>query len=493
MPTQRGFVQKIEVGRAGLVRILLIHADNGSSGFYVIPDLDSDPERFNERLSKLAILRDAMDHAEPVEIEHFQGEAGEEIQTAVRISRDALAPVRKIVEVSGLVLDLVLHAENGATTAGEKHDTARITVLSTSLTLVNLVLDLQAPERLVVNEQFEMIRDAQLTGHSVRFLVDTSDSDATAVQNADSGTIVAVAVDKDFSAFGKEQTVELSGFVESLSLIGLPFLKDNPLLSNFAHVRFTTAPNFTGMGNVVGLAPFKPTTQDLLVSRNSLTYDLFKVGLRDNLRMRTSVVMSKRNTPSSPEVKELQPTDNPSTAPQDSVPNATDTGNPTFVASSQTASVDVSRREMVITATQSANVGIALSAELLAPLASASRPVWITIARESLDIGPDGYQKCTNGLPSSDLTPMSLRDLRIPYPAVWRGLGCFNPGAYRFQLQMPSAFKISVDGLPLCLHDSTEPGIKMAHACLHGEHEVTVEIDAWTCNDEFIMDVYRLR
>jgi len=493
MPTQRGFVQKIEVGRAGLVSISLIHADDGSNGIYVISDLDSDPEQFNERLSKLAILRDAMDHAEPVEVEHFKGEAGEEIQTAARISRDALAPVRKIVEVSGLVLDLVLLAENGATAAGEKHDIAQITVLSTSLTLVNLVLDLQAPERLVVNEQFEMIRDAQLTGRSVRFLVNTLDSNVTAAPNSDSrvGHIVAVAVDKDYSAFGKEQTVELSGFVESLSLIELPFLKDNPLLSNFAHVRFTTAPNFVGTGNVVGLAPFSPITLDLLVPRNSLTYDLFKTGLCDNLRMRTSAVMSKerKQTPTEPN----EPIDNPDTEPQDSVPKAADTGNLTFSIADQTALVDVSHGEMVFTASTSANFGIALSVELLAPLASANRPVWIAIARESLDIGPDSYQKCTPGLPSSDLTPMSLRDLRIPYPAVWRGFGCFNSGTYRFQLQLPSAFKICVDGLPLCLHDSTQPEIKLAHACLHGEHEVTVEIEAWTCNDEFIMDVYRLR
>jgi len=491
MPTQRGFVQKIEVGRAGLVRILLIHADDGSNGTYVIPDLDSDPERFNERLSKLAIFRDALNRAEPVEIEYVRGEAGEEIQTAARISRDALAPVRKIVEVSGLVLDLVLHAENGATAAGEKHDTARIAVLSTSLTFVNLVLYLQAPERLVVNEQLKMIRDAQLTGRSVRFLVNTSDSNVTAAENSNSGNIVAVAVDKDFSAFGQEQTVELSGFVESLSLIGMPFLKDNPLLSNFAHVRFTTAPNFVGTGNVVGLAPFSPLTLDLLVPRNSLTYDLFKTGLCDNLRMRTSAVMSKGRK--QPPTEPNEPIDNPDTETQYSVPKTADTGNLTFSISDQRDLMDVSRGEMALTASTSANFGIALSVELLAPLASASRPVWIAIARESLDIGPDSYQKCTPGLPSSDLTPMSLRDLRIPYPAVWRGFGCFNSGTYRFQLQLPSAFKICVDGLPLCLHDSTQPEIKLAHACLHGEHEVTVEIEAWTCNDEFIMDVYRLR
>ena len=34
--------------------------------------IDGDPERFNERLSKLAVLRDAMNRAEPVEIEQVR-------------------------------------------------------------------------------------------------------------------------------------------------------------------------------------------------------------------------------------------------------------------------------------------------------------------------------------------------------------------------------------------------------------------------------------
>jgi hypothetical protein len=481
MPMQRGFVEKIEVGRAGLVSISLIHAGDSSKGVYIIPDLDSDPEQFNERLSKLAILRDAMNRAEPVEVEYFKGEAGEEIQTVARVSRDELTPIQEIIEVSGLVLDLMLYAENGATATGEKHDTAKITILSTDLALMNLVLNLQAPERLVVEQQFEMIREAQLTGCSIRFLVNVSN-----VENMRIAHIVAVAVDKDFSAFNKEQTVELSGFVESLSLISIPLFKNNPLSSNFASIRFTTAPNFLGVGNMVGTNPFNPVTLDLLVPRNSLTYDLFEAGLRDNLRMRTSAVMNKRKLT-------LTADDNPSVELPEAVSQTLDTGNLARALLNPTVLVDEKRSEMVEAATERDNFGIALSAELMAPLSSASRPVWIAIARESLDIGPDSYQKCTSGLPSSDLTPMSLRDLRIPYPAAWRGFGCFNPGTYRFQFQLPSAFKVCVDGLPLCLHDSTQPEIKLAHACLHGDHEITVEIDAWICSNEFIMDIYRLR
>jgi hypothetical protein len=498
MPTQRGFVQKIEVGRAGLVRVFIIHADDGSNGIYVIRDLDADPERFNERLSALGILRDAMNRAEPVEVEFIEGEAGEEIQVAARISRDALAPLRKVEQVAGLVVDILLYSENGATAIGEKHDLARVTILSHEITAVSLVLDLQAPERLVVNEQFEMLRDAQVMGRPVRLLVDTlvetspqvesTTRSENIIQGESKRHIIGVADDYNFSAFGRDRTVELNGFVESLSLIGLPLLKNNRLASNFASVRFTTAPEFVGGGNVVGLNPFQPTTFDLLVPKNSLTYDLFQAGLCDNLRMRVSAVMVSAGGKS------------PGTTGEGKVEGTVVMGQNTTKSGANNPGTSnqeimmVSEQSMSIVTHDSgdANFGIALFAELVAPLASASRPVWISIARESLDLGPDGY-KCTTGLPSSDLTPLSLRDLRIPYPAVWRGLGCFNPGVYRFQLKLPTTFKINVDGEPLCLHDSTETGIKLAHACLHGEHEVTLEIDAWICDYEFVMDVYRLR
>src|ERR1700754_1051447 len=99
MPNVRGFIEAIEISRAGLVRVSLIHAD-GSRGDYIIEDMDGDPERFNERLSKLAIARDAQDLAEPVEIEHVQTESGNSIERIRRISRSDLAPVTSVEPVS---------------------------------------------------------------------------------------------------------------------------------------------------------------------------------------------------------------------------------------------------------------------------------------------------------------------------------------------------------------------------------------------------------
>ena len=56
MTTDQGFVQSIDMSRGGLVTVHVLLTD-GSTAVYVISDLDADPERFNERLSKLALLR----------------------------------------------------------------------------------------------------------------------------------------------------------------------------------------------------------------------------------------------------------------------------------------------------------------------------------------------------------------------------------------------------------------------------------------------------
>lgn len=515
MATTRGFVHKIEIGREGLVTVSLIETD-GTISNYVIRDLDADPERFNERLSKLGILRDAMNRAEPVEIEHTDTQQGQEIQRAARITRDALAFSGTIGTLAGLVLDIVVHTENRAQGNGERSDMALVSILSTDLTPEGVMLDLQIPERGIAEQQLEIIRDAQTYGRLVRFYV------------TDSRRIISVAVDSNPNSFSDKNALELDGFVESLSLIRMPHVDSSGKSSSLAHVRFTTTPPFTGAGNTVGFTPFTPITVDLLVPKGSLTYDLFEAGLRDNNRMRVSTVF-------------LNLTDKPGdTGTDDSGANTGESDIGSVATTHKTTFRDNALLMMLSTQrlrvtdklnidqSEVVQIGIAFAAELLAPLASASRPVWITISRRSLDHGPEGFE-CTEGLPTSDLRPQTLRDLRIPYPAVWTGIGCFNAGVYRFQFCLPVSFKIVVDGKELCLHraekiDSTrdtnaldahiETGetdlmtssdtgnifkkkspceIMFAHACLCGEHEVQVLIENWICEYKLIMDIYRIR
>jgi hypothetical protein len=364
MPNIRGFVEQIEINRAGLARVFLIHAD-GSRGNYVIQDLDADPERFNERLSKLAILRDAMNRAEPVEIEHVSSESGEQIERVRRITRDDLTPVARVESVSGFIFDLMIHSENGVLGDGEKPDQAAVFVLQPDMSVARLILYLQEPERLVKSQQLEMLRDAQARGRVVRLLVDVGNEEAR--KNNRPPRIISVAVDNADNDFGGERAADVNGFVESLSLLRIPSVGATSMASSFALVRFTTAPPFTGTGNVVGLAPFSPATISLLVLKNSLAYELFLDGLRDNLRMRASLVPI------------------PARSGNDESPNT---------INNSEGGTHTPLLRMLATTNAAASSGgsdlfISFGAELLAPLASASRPVWIEIKRESLDLGPE--------------------------------------------------------------------------------------------------------
>jgi hypothetical protein len=481
LATTRGFVQWIEIGRAGLARIFLIHAD-GTTGTYVINDLDGDPERFNERLSKLGILRDAMSRAEPVEIEHSKGEGGETIDRAVRMSRDALAPIKTPLAVSGLVVEVAVHSENGIVDTGEIHDCATVAIVTPDLSVRKCLLNLQAPERLVANAQLEILVAAQASGALVSLLLD------------DRGTeqwIVTVAANSADAGWGRDAGECLDGYVESLGFVPLPGTVRLP--ATFAAVRFTTAPAFVGPGNILPLTAFSPTTIGLLVAKGSANYQLFEAGLRDNLRMRVCV-RTESTTGKDPGVIIRDPRgDDPH--PIKDVPEAASPTAAAPVAPSGAERLTDGHKidPGVVTHLPDIEIkGLAVAVELLAPLASASRPVWVKISRETLDHGPEGCP-CTPGLPSSDLTPMTLRDLKIPYPAMWKGIGCFNEGVYRFQIRVRSPYELYVDGKRLCLFDADERGFKLAYACLHGCNEVVVKLEQWTCDQNLIFDVYRVR
>ncbi|GMR13111.1 MAG: hypothetical protein BMS9Abin29_1311 [Gemmatimonadota bacterium] len=443
MPTVRGFVQQIEIGRAGLVRAFLIHAD-GSQGTYVIHDLDGDPERFNERLAKLGILRDAMNRAEPVEVEYIGDDAGEVIDRIRRISRDDLSTEVDLNQAVGLIVDVTVTTETGIDANGERLDSATIRMLTTQLKGVQLRLVLQPPERGVALAQLDLLEEARRSGVLARVVYDQSDGH---------NDIVGVAVDVGTDRYSGEDGQAVDGFVESLGL-----LSAGVDLGPFARVRFTTAPPFTGNGNTISMVTFDPQTLDLIVAKGSVNYELFEAGLRDNLRMRVEGSASRADRKDLKDLKEYS-----------------------FAGALKTA-----EQVMLVT-----------GCTLLAPFASASRPVWVKISRRSLDHGPDGWA-CTPGVPSSDLAPRTLRDLNLPYPAEWVGWACFNDGIYRFQLDVPTDFSITVDHEELCLFNATnedgeESEQRVAHACLGGHHEVRVALDAWKCDYEFIMDVFQIR
>ena len=493
MATIRGFVDRIQVGRAGLVVIRLV-TDTGRSE-YVIPDLDADPERFNERLSKVAIARDAMNRAEPVEIEWSQGKAGNEIDRIARMSRDALDPPASVSLVGGLVIRILLQARNAVQGEGEAHDEARVYVLDDTGQLAVLRLDMQIPERDVACEQLDMIRDAQASGEFANFLV-TTDEEKTGEQ-----TILGVWTGGSGQGRGDDGELTVSGFVESLGVILPPGA--SPLDGTLALANLTTAPEFTGDGDTVDLAPFDPLALSLFVARGSVPYALLEAGLRDNTRVRVRY-RPPQSASGGTDKQGGEPQTPPQAQPQaKAAPAKKAAAKKTAAAGPKAGTVRFQPAEMEeallaeyrsTTSAKSTAAGLLTAAELLAPLASASRPVWIFIDRDMLDRGPDrDDDDCTPGLPTSSLRAQGLRDLRIPYRAEWNGCGCFNHGVYRFELTAPEGSEIRVDKRELCLYPSGAPGVSIAYACLDGDHCVTVVIPDYVCDTEFDLDVYRIR
>jgi hypothetical protein len=458
----RGFVERLEIGRAGLVTASLRH-DDGTTADYLIQDLDADPERFNERLSKLGVLRDAMTRAEPVEVEYSaEGSGPRSIERVARITRDNVEATSNAQRLGVMVVGVALSVDNRSGPRAEVSDVAIVATLDATGKLASYTLDMQRPERAVAVQMLEMLRQAQADGAPVTLTIDAKQQRIVGVEAGDAGGALKP---------GGGET--LDGFVESMMVA--PALLP---MGNLALVEFTTAPPFSGGGNVVGLVPFKPELRSFLVVQGSLEYDLFLAGLRDKLRMRVLTG------------SEVGP--RPGGDRTDSAPRA-DTARPSVgLAGAAVESTPFASAGSGAAANQGGPMTLVRAVQLLAALASASRPVWIQISRQSLDQGPAG-ERCTPGLPSSDLSPIGLRDLHIPYTAEWVGQGCFNHGVYRLQFALGVDFEVLVDGESLCVHASADGKVKFAHACLCGEHEVRVVLKGWTCKMVFEMDVYRIR
>ena len=269
----------------------------------------------------------------------------------------------------------------------------------------------------------------------------------------------------------------VDGFVESIahSSAGGPY-------AAMAIVGLTTAPPFAGDGNVVSLIPFDPQLERFLVVVGSPEYGLFVTALEFKLRMRVQGLAIGRGDGNANGGGDSQPgaaAPDPATGAPANAPRVR-----AFAAMETMGGVKGD-------ATSVSAPLLVRGAQVLHALCSASRPVWIQVSRRSLDVGPEAA--CTDGLPTSDLSVSTIRDLHLPYAAAWCGWGCFNHGVYRFQFAIDSPFEVKVDGECLCVHASDDGKTRFAHACLDGEHEVCVVLSAWTCAQTFDMDVYRIR
>lgn len=452
MTTKRGFVETLGVGRAGLVEATVLHGD-GTTALYTVADLDADPERFNERLSKFGILRDAMDRAEPVEIEFSTSDGARPIDAVKRLTRDMLERPNQTLVSTGIVIGLAVSFEVDAGPRGEASDRALLSLL-TSSGPESFFIPLQAPERDAAMAMVNIARDAQSSGASVAVTYDVENRRVSQIMRS------------DLAGIGEgSETDQFSAFVEEIT---------HTPVSNLMLVTVTTAPEFQTDGNVVPLVNFDPELRDLAVIYNSPEYLLLEAALRDKLRVELFTVQPRK--------------------PRDPSGDDDDTGRDDDVRHD-----DLIRRDL--TGRAAARIDAATNpdrrthllrgATLQHALCSASRPVWIEVNRRALDVGPD--QDCLEGLPSNDMKPQSIRDLNLPYRAAWIGYGCFNHGVYRIQIVTDRDLTILVDGEEICTHTSEKDETIFGHACLDGDHEIQIIFKNWKCKAKFDMDVYRIR
>lgn len=465
MPTVRGFVEKLGIGRAGLVEADIID-NNNVSATYTIADLDADPERFNERLSKLAILRDAMDRAEPVEIDFAENDNGaRSIDAVMRITRDALNRTLEGAVVSGIIVALGVQQQIGTTSDQEFSDRVAIFVL-TGNNLVFCQINLQAPERAMARSMFDIASAAYAAGDVVTIGYDSQTFDVGEIIRQQAQGFLNAEPQPTFSAF-----VEEIGHTQTESLM---------------RVDVTTAPEFAGDGNVVPLAPFEPERRSMAVIYQSPEYKLLEAALRDQLRVELMTSLPARR-------------DDDSTS--DDVPRNDDVlgaaGRVTGRLNTESFASAMESPRAILASERGDGLEITSDIFMLRgvvlqhALCSATRPVWIEINRRALDVGLDS--ECIEGLPSNDMRPQTLRDLDLPYKAAWVGHGCFNHGVYRFQVETDRMISILVDGEEICLHMDEKESAVFGHACLEGDHVVQVMFENWRCSATFDIDVYRIR
>lgn len=465
MPTERGYVEKLGVGRAGLVEASVMHPDN-STATYMIADLDADPERFNERLSKLGILRDAMDRAEPVEIEFAETDDDvRAIDGVMRITRDELRRNTEGGAAEGLIV--AIGAAHEPVIFSDREVTDRVQFfLLTDTGLEAYSIPVQYPERATARAMIDIARDAYASGTPVSVGYDAETFYVTTILRQQAAGFTRTESVAPFSAFVEEIT--------------------HTPASTLMRVEVTTAPEFQGDGNVVPLGPFAPERRVLAVIYQSPEYELLEAALRDRLRVELHTSRQRRRIDGE-DGEEMQ--DNVGRDREEAAIGSIRREAMASLATAMEATPAAMNDSRV--PLRDADVYMLRGVTLQHALCSATRPVWIEINRRALDVGPE--EECAEGLPSSDMRPRTIRELDLPYVAVWIGHGCFNHGVYRIQIATDRSLRVLVDGEEICLHAGDDGEAWFGHACLDGDHEVQVEFEDWRCRATFDMDMYRIR
>lgn len=152
--------------------------------------------------------------------------------------------------------------------------------------------------------------------------------------------------------------------------------------------------------------------------------------------------------------------------------------------------------------------------ELLCPLASAARPVWITF--ETAPLCEEPSTSCVTVPTIQNPTEATLNN--VPHNVRWHGTGWFARGIWRIVVSSAGKTSILIDCKAPCVRKSEElqmstdigvrdapvsnlpinmrperPTVLIAHAYLDGVHELTFDVSGHTCSSLFRVVIYRIR
>ena len=406
-----------------------VDAGNTQQTFF-IPNVDGDITQTNKRLGQLSLLRDALARVLPVELDYTstpdQGNIVADVMIHPRPSIDGRPGV---TTVEGVVVGLSvteLWPESASTPYLDAPDLANVALLTDAGAIVGLLLDLQRPDPLTAQDELKLLKIGWRTRRPVQLLVSGTGQPAGLNPNSEGGA----------STGGQSGPV----YIQS--------------------TRFKTLP------------ASELTYSYAFVERLGQRYESYSASAAPAIsHVKVVYTTAPAQTP------EGDVSDNGSFAPQ------------RLTAWVHDDSPLLHRLDAALRDSLQVKLGLSgdqiHEVELIAPLGSAARPIWIV---EDCKFTPCEHPNgiCTN-VPTIQ-SPGAAAFASLQHSVTWKGNGYFRCGVWRFNLGAGFSGKLRIDGHAICCEGSA-----MEHSFLAGMHCVEVELDGVSCATAFTLQVYRIR
>jgi hypothetical protein len=404
MAIYRGLVRSVQVRSDGWVELVVmaVHASNATQTFF-IDDLDGPIEDANKRLGRLGLLRDALSRVLPVEIEyHSDGERGDMVDDVTVFARPSLEGRQGSSRLEGVVIGISLTERNPSSATSpylDPADLAAISLLADDGSVQVAYLDLQRPDPLTAQSMLALLGAAHDNRRRVALLV-------TLVWN-DKGSE---------TGYGGRNAGQAPGFIEACEWITVPE----------ADLEYHHA----------------------FIERLGQRYESYERSAASELSfVRVLYTTAPDQTP------EGDISENGSFTPVTA--EAWVHGDSPLYALLQAALRDGLQVQLGL------REGRVESVQLVGPLGSAARPIWIEVCTKVTQLEESGL--CDN-VPTIRSPSGSDFD-RVPVDYTWCGQAFFNEGIWRVVALSANEVDLTIDGKTPCA--SCGPEVKEAEQTAH--------------------------